>query len=189
MKHIWCVFLPVRWCVLVERWDSTIVQLAQFMWKLTTPLAVLLGLDDQFCNSYCWTVYWEVSPMDEVTWVKIWWWKFSEQKDGGRWLILNWVTAGCCHTHRTVDYCTVELIYSGTCGTKQYLYWTNFLKSNFLLLLLYWAAQLSTGVFHLYVSCRCWCSKFCSSPPRMCTCQLRLFHCKMTEHFWLSQAQ
>jgi len=50
--------------------------------------------------------------------------------------------------------------------TRQYLYWTNSLKSNFLLLLLYWAAELSRVVFHLYVICRCWCFKFCSQPSK-----------------------
>jgi len=40
------------------------------MFKSTTLLAVLLGLDDQFCSSYCWTMYWEMSPVCEVTWVK-----------------------------------------------------------------------------------------------------------------------
>ena len=48
----------------------------------------------------------------------------------------------------------------------QYPYWTSFLKCNFLLLPLYWAAQLNRGVFDLYVSCRCWCFKFFSQPPK-----------------------
>jgi hypothetical protein len=69
MNHIWCVLLPVRWCVLVERWNSTVVQLAKFIWKSTRHFAVLLVLNDQFCNSYCWTVYWEMSLVDKVTWV------------------------------------------------------------------------------------------------------------------------
>jgi hypothetical protein len=111
MKHIWCVLLPVRWCVLAEQWNSTIVQLAKVMWKSTTHLAVLLVLDDQFCNSSCWTVYWEMSPVDEVTWVLIWWWKFIEIKFEGRWVILNCVTAGCSHTHTHTNF---WLLYSRT---------------------------------------------------------------------------
>jgi len=48
----------------------------------------------------------------------------------------------------------------------QYLFWSSFLKCNFLLLLLSWAAWLNRGVFHLYVSCRCWCFKFCSQSSK-----------------------
>ena len=50
--------------------------------------------------------------------------------------------------------------------TRQHTHWTNFLKSNILLLLLYWAAELSRGVFHLYVICRCWCFKICSQASK-----------------------
>jgi len=48
----------------------------------------------------------------------------------------------------------------------QHIYWTNFLKSNILILLLSLAAQLNRGIFHLYISCRCWCFKFCSQPSK-----------------------
>jgi len=42
----------------------------------------------------------------------------------------------------------------------------DFIKSKFLLLLLYWAAQINRRVFHLYFSCRCWFFKFCSQPSK-----------------------
>ena len=108
MKHIWCVILHVR-CVLVECWNSPIVQLAKFMWKSTTPLAVLLVLDDQFCNSYCWTVYWEMSTVDEVTWVYIGRWNYRMREDER--FLNEWQQDVPTHTKFLLLYSRIHLIW------------------------------------------------------------------------------
>jgi hypothetical protein len=144
-------------------WNSIIVQLTEIMWKLTSPVAVLLVLYDQFYKCYCWTLYWEMNPAHKVKWglnlmgEDEWFWNEWQQDVPiyNSWLLYSRISLIWHLWDQTgADYCTVFIL-------------TWLLKNNFSLQLLYWGAQLIRGVFHLIVSCRCWCFEFYIEPVHL----------------------